>query len=65
MNFPFTLSLISPTPRPTLRRETVFNNHNNTVVSRQRQNYILYNHNRMGVRGFSLSLSLSYLCLFK
>ena len=70
MNCLLTLSLYPSLLALTLRREAgLFNNHSNTVVSRWRQNSILYNHNimRIGDSSFlylSLTPSLSLTLLF-
>lgn len=70
MNCLLTLSLYPSLLALTLRREAgLFNNHSNTVVSRRRQNSILYNHNmmRIGDSSFlylSLTPSLSLTLLF-
>ena len=73
MNCLLTLSLYPSLLALTLIREAgVFNNHSNIVVSRQRQNSLLYNHNMMRIGDLSfLSLSLtlplshSHFCLFQ
>lgn len=62
MNCLLTLSLYPSLLALTLIREAgVFNNHSNIVISRQRQNSLLYNQNMMRIGDSSfLSLSLSH-----